>query len=72
MVFEHLILLDGFLRSFIEGKIGGKKSRGRPRRSYFKLIRENVKDWMVGDYSTDKNQALNNKKKNTPVAQNLV
>ncbi|PZC74919.1 hypothetical protein B5X24_HaOG207024 [Helicoverpa armigera] len=39
----HLICHDDFIKNIVEGKVEGKRGRGRPRYSYIKQIKEKVK-----------------------------
>ncbi|PZC78062.1 hypothetical protein B5X24_HaOG202597 [Helicoverpa armigera] len=38
----HLIRHDDFIKNIVEGKVEGKRGRGRPRYSYMKQIKEKV------------------------------
>ncbi|KAJ2951390.1 hypothetical protein O0L34_g13533 [Tuta absoluta] len=38
----HLIRHDHFLKNIVEGKVEGRRGRGRPRRNYFDQIKEKV------------------------------
>ncbi|KAI5634899.1 hypothetical protein NE865_12382 [Phthorimaea operculella] len=39
----HLIRHDHFLKNIVEGKVEGRRRRGRPRRNYFEQIKEKVR-----------------------------